>query len=147
MFSKKIETFTLSPERKEALIQCIADNIVACPNILFAFIHGSFLENRPFRDLDIALYIKASNSRTPDYVVEANIESQLKTHCRIPFTVDARTLNFAPISFQYNVIRGRLVFERAPDSASAFIERTIARYLDIKPVLRHYAKEAFALEP
>jgi predicted nucleotidyltransferase len=57
--------------------------------------------------------------------------------------VDSRVLNFAPASFLYHVIRGKLIFEREEEVSANFTERTIQRYLDLKPLVYRGIKEAF----
>jgi len=57
--------------------------------------------------------------------------------------VDIRVLNFAPVSFLYEVIRGNLIFERNEEIRIRVVEQTIQRYLDLKPMILRGIKEAF----
>jgi hypothetical protein len=58
--------------------------------------------------------------------------------------VDVRILNVAPVSFLYHVLRGQLLFCRDDEILAEVTERTISRYLDIAPLVRRGAQEAFA---
>ena len=60
------------------------------------------------------------------------------------YPVDIRILNFAPVPFRFQVIRGKLIYVRDEEVHSEFIEDTMRIYLDIKPILYRATKEAFA---
>ena len=57
--------------------------------------------------------------------------------------MDVRILNLAPLSFLYHVIRGKLIFEKDEEIRVRVVEQTIARYLDLKPIIWKGIKEAF----
>jgi hypothetical protein len=115
--------------------------------IIFAYAHGSFLEGGRFRDLDVGVFLRPEfiPGKSPFY--ETELGSELQKDVEAFFPVDIRILNTARLSFQYNAIKGRLLADQDPEARIAFITKTVARYLDIKPLLRHYTKEAFGVEP
>jgi hypothetical protein len=57
--------------------------------------------------------------------------------------VDVRVLNFAPVPFVYQVIRGMLIFDRNEDLRVHVVEETVRKYLDLKPMIHKGIKEAF----
>jgi hypothetical protein len=60
------------------------------------------------------------------------------------YPVDVRVLNNAPVSFVYNVLKGKLIFEKNEDVRCQVMENTIRSYLDMKPILYLATKEAFS---
>ncbi len=61
----------------------------------------------------------------------------------IHLPVDIRVLNHAPVSFLFHVLQGHVLFCRDDDLLADVMERTVARYLDIAPLLRQATREAF----
>jgi predicted nucleotidyltransferase len=135
------KTFTADTENKERLLKLLTDILVSRDDILFAFVHGSFTGDLPFHDIDVAVYL--SEVRETAVALDAlDLSGRLGSELGVP--VDLRPLNFAPIPFRYQAIRGRLLFEKDPDLTAQFIEQTIQRYLDMKPFLLTGMKEAFS---
>lgn len=60
------------------------------------------------------------------------------------YPVDIRILNFAPVPFRFEVVRGKRIYVRDEQTHSEFLEDTMRRYLDIQPILYRATKEAFA---
>jgi len=115
--------------------------------IVFAYAHGSFVQDGPFRDLDVAVFLDPAFLPEADFRYEMQLQSRLENAVKSPCAVDARILNKASLSFQYHAIRGRLLLDRKPDVRVSFSTYVVSRYLDIEPILRHHTKEAFALDP
>ncbi|HEQ71051.1 MAG TPA: nucleotidyltransferase domain-containing protein [Spirochaetia bacterium] len=138
----EIISYDIDTEQKEAYLQILSGDIMNRPEILFAYAHGSFLEDRRFRDLDVAVFLRPEfiAGKSPFY--ETELGSELQKDLKALFPVDIRILNTARLSFQYNAIKGRLLADRDPEARIAFITKTVSLYLDIKPILRHYTKEA-----
>lgn len=110
--------------------------------VSFAYIYGSFAEEIPFHDIDLGIYvigIKEEDSTM--YALElAQTISKME---RIP--VDIRILNYMPLSFLYHVFKGHLIFEKDEDIRIDIFNKTVQRYLDIKPMIRMGIKEAFSV--
>lgn len=107
--------------------------------ILFAYVHGSFLETQPFRDIDIAIYLSAGLDDPVGFALDlgARLEKQLRS-MEEDVPVDVQVLNQAPLSFRYHVFRGKLLCSKNERLRVQMVEHTVSRYLDIKP-LRHRA--------
>jgi len=145
----EIITYTLAPDAKEEYLQRIGTALQTRLEILFAYAHGTFLENGPFRDLDIALFIEPDQMPIRRLVYETDLERELGCIVEAVFPVDVRILNDAPRAFQFNALRGRLLFDSDPDARVDYLTWVAMRYLDIDPIIRHHTKEAFhhAIEP
>lgn len=126
---------------KERIIRRLTDVMTARDIVRFAFVYGSFTEETPFHDIDVAVYLVPTGEAAAirDAV---ELSNQLSNDIGMP--VDVRPLNAASIPFRYRVIRGRLLFERDSEATAQFVEQTVQRYLDIKPFLLRGMKEAFA---
>lgn len=138
---KEEKLYRLSDYEKARSIESLRAALKSQPEVLFAYIYGSFIERHPFHDLDVGIYLaNAREEQVTPLVME--LAESLSKELRLP--VDVRVLNFAPVPFVYHVIRGRLVVDKAPEVRSRLIEDVVARYLDIKPLLRRAMKESFS---
>ena len=127
-------------DEKNRLIQHLASLIQDQGEIVFAYLFGSFIEDLPFHDIDMGIYLSEIKEEEAT-LYSIDLALILTQALRIP--VDVRVLNFAPVSFLYHVIRGKLILERDEEVLSGFVEKTIAKYLDLKPLIRRGTKEAF----
>lgn len=128
---------------KTAIIEAIIGKLREHPEILFAYLHGSFLTSESFNDIDLALYLQTRPDSVLDY--ELNMEVILtNTIARVP--VDVKLLNGAPLSFQYNVIReGVSIVVNDDNERAEFQERTIKYYFDFAPFRKRYLEEVFRI--
>ena len=115
--------------------------------VAFAYIHGSFVTDISFNDIDIALHITPNSythysqqrETTLDFVIplERALENEL------PYPVDIQLLNEAPLSFRYRVIHdGELIVDNDPNLRSDFEYLTRVEYFDFRPRRREYLREA-----
>jgi len=111
------------------------------PELLFAYVYGSFVESEVVHDIDIGVYVRSDK---PENATTLALDVARRLTARLRLPVDIRVLNRAPVSFLYHVLRGRLIISREEKLLTEIIEDTVRRYLDIAPILRHSAKEAFA---
>jgi predicted nucleotidyltransferase len=118
------------------------------PEVLLAYMHGSFATGHPFRDLDLAVLLgdELGDALLPSELrLEAEVGEILR---RIGFTapVDLRTLNRAPLSFRYQVIKvGFPVFAHDDNLRVNFETSTISYYLDFAPFRREQLREVLRL--
>ncbi|MFP4533508.1 MAG: nucleotidyltransferase domain-containing protein [Desulfobacterales bacterium] len=136
----------LKPRDRETLLEQIGATLHRHQEILFAFCHGSFAEDRPFRDIDLAVFLDPGLAPEVDFRYEMQLESEIEKAINRPAPIDVRLLNTAKLSFQYHALKGRLLLDRQPDIRIDFTTKTLARYLDIAPILKFHTKEAFAGE-
>jgi len=131
----------MNREQRQRIEQCLAAELASDRSVAFAYLYGSFVESQPFHDIDVGVCLE--NVRADRLSATAlDLAQRLSNAARIP--VDVRILNVAPVSFLYHVLRGQLLFCRDDEILAEVTERTISRYLDIAPLVRRGAQEAFA---
>ncbi len=139
----KPKAFNLGEDEKKRLIERLGAALQKREEVVFAYLYGSFSEGLPFHDIDVGVY-------TSDITEEESthysliLGQALSRELRVP--VDIRVLNFAPVPFLFEVIRGHLIFERNEAIRIRVVEQTIQRYLDLKPMILRGIKEAFGNE-
>jgi predicted nucleotidyltransferase len=108
------------------------------PEIIAAYVFGSFARQEAFGDLDVAVLIAAGLAEPLEF--ELKLEKDLEKLVRIP--ADVRILNDAPLSFQYTVIReGKVLLDRDPNRRAAFEGNVVKQYLDFSRFRRRCLKE------
>lgn len=138
------EFFSIDSDRKREVIREIGEILRGIPEILFAYVHGSFLKGR-FRDVDVAVYLSGRHDRKSILKKELKLEELLER--KIGYPVDVRALNHAPLSFRFNVMRyGELILSRDENLRSDFEAMTISEYHDFAHFRRVYMREALGIE-
>jgi len=132
--------YEIPADEKSAIVRPIKAYLKSRPDVLFAYLHGSFFSGVRFRDIDIAVYLKPPFSSSLQ--VELDMEVELgKVVKRYP--VEVRVLNHAPLSFRYNVIKhGEPLVVADDDLRCDFMETTLSHYFDFAPFRTLYLKEA-----
>lgn len=135
--------YVINKEQKENIEKGVADFLRERPEIISAYLHGSFLES-DFRDIDIAVYLTGiGKGEALQY--ELNLENELNK--LTGFSVDVRILNHAPLSFRFSVIKnGHLLFSKDEKVRCDFECLTIAEYHDFDLLRGIYRKEALGIE-
>lgn len=133
--------YTLDTSERARVRDQLAAELAAEPLVAFAYLYGSFAESRAFHDVDVGVYLRAPepSGGAPFSVVLAH-----RLSCCLKLPVDVRILNAAPTSFLYHALRGQLLVNHDDDLLTEIMEDTVRRYLDMAPLLRRSAKEAFA---
>jgi predicted nucleotidyltransferase len=114
-------------EIKEVLSNCLEKE----EPILFAYLHGSFAEERPFRDIDIAVFVdgsRISKARALDF--EMSISLRLEKIIKMP--IDVKIINYAPLAFQFYSTAGRLLICNEDDLRVDFLTTMRSIYFDFK---------------
>jgi predicted nucleotidyltransferase len=131
--------FQISESDKKMIMERLRYSLEKRPNLLFAYVYGSFVMADRFRDIDIAVYLKQAPS-TPLHA-ELELETELGNLVKI-YLVDVRVLNSAPLSFRYNVIKsGKPIVVVDDDARTEFEEATLSHYFDFSPFRKMYLKE------
>ncbi|MHC4745489.1 MAG: nucleotidyltransferase domain-containing protein [Planctomycetota bacterium] len=121
---------------KEKLTLCLKDR----PEILFAILYGSAAEGESFRDLDIGLFVdRAIVPESAEWDYAFTLADELERV--VPYPVDVRVINNAPLTFRYNVSRGKVLVANNEPGLFHFLERTWDEFLDFQPVAMQYLKE------
>ena len=116
---------TAEAEEKDRLLRAIAERLSREKDILFAYLHGSFINSSSFRDIDVGIYTRTRKDFY--FVSELSYELSRSTG----HEVEIKLINEAPVAFQMAVLQeGKLVFSADDDVRSAFIEKVGRRYRD-----------------
>ncbi|MBI4842725.1 MAG: nucleotidyltransferase domain-containing protein [Nitrospirae bacterium] len=120
-----LQTHTITSEARDNLIAKIKKHLLSLENIVFAYVHGSFIKSDKFRDIDIAVFI----SDKKGFYLESDLSSELTSLTR--FESEVRIINEAPAPFQMAVLRdGILLFSKDETLRTDFIEITGKRYIE-----------------
>ncbi len=131
--------FQISASNKRIIIERLGDYLEKVPNLLFAYVYGSFMTAERFRDIDVAVYLKQAPSIPLQ--TELEIETELANLIK-GYLVEVRILNNAPLSFRYNVIKSGKPTAVVDDEArTEFEESTLNHYFDFSPYRKMYLKE------
>jgi uncharacterized protein len=133
--------YSTNDEERTHIVNRLATAFAHEPNIAFAYLYGSFVEADAFHDVDIGVYVSRHDpSQDPMYVLD--LIQRLAG--LVPFPIDVRILNDAPVSFLYHVLKGRPIHIREDEVLTNLMEQTVRQYLDMAPLLRQSTREAFA---
>jgi len=109
--------------------------------VVFAYLHGSFVQGEEFRDVDVAVLLDDRATRTTDDV-EYEISLSLKLEKElVGLPVDVKILNRAPLSFRYHASQGMLLLTRDESTRESFLNRTWSEYFDFQPLSRIYLED------
>lgn len=135
----------LTPAEKEKITKSLALYLEQREEICFAYLHGSFVGDGPFGDIDIAVYL--NTEMEPAQALEYELDLEIAAEKIVKYPVDTRLLNRAPLSFRYSAIKnGKAIVSRNEEKRVDFHARTITRYCDFAPYRRRCLKEAFGFE-
>jgi len=137
----KKKVYRLSREEKQQIMAYLANFMENRKEVVFAYVHGSFNEDIPLHDIDVGVYVSGiKKEEASSYALEFSfmLGNTLKIR------TDVRVMNFAPVSFAFHVVQGRLISEQDENARVQFVENIVRRYLDIKPLIHKNIREAFA---
>jgi predicted nucleotidyltransferase len=109
------------------------------PDIAAVYLFGSQVDGYalPWSDIDLGMLWKEPVAFAKELALDTEISLALGTD-----SVDVVNLNKAPLPLQHRAIsRGILLYEGAPDRLSIFLEETMRRYFDFRPLLEMYHRE------
>ncbi len=131
---ERIRLYKLPRHEKEKILEKLRQLLTSRDEIVLAVVYGSFLEDKPFRDIDIAVYI----GRDVDVLgYELELEEELSRHLGLP--VDVRVIDEAPPWFVKKVLgKGKVVISRLPFAA----ERLYLKALDEETLAHRHLCQA-----
>ncbi len=130
--------FILSKKEKRRIEAQLISILKKRSEIVFAYLFGSFIDSFPFRDIDLGVYLKnISKRKVFDYQLKLGIDIESK----IKIPVDVKIINFAPLYFQYQILQGKLLFTKDEELWADFLDLTVRKYLDFKPLRDEFFKE------
>ena len=131
----------LPADERCEIIQRLGKLVSERPEIAFACVHGSFLDqDLGFRDIDVAVWVDLPAHPMPatlDY--EWELSGWLGKS--IPHPIDAKVLNDSTLGFRHAASGGTLICTKNPDLWYDFREKTWVEYLDFAPLARLMLKD------
>jgi hypothetical protein len=135
--------YQISTKQKNDIVAQISAFLARQSEIVFAFLYGSFLTETFFRDIDIGIYVnQMSPAEFSTY--ENRLAYLLAKESNFSWPMEVKIINIAPVSFDFQVMRGKLLFTQDDDLLSDLMVATARKYLDMAPLRRHYIREAMA---
>jgi predicted nucleotidyltransferase len=125
------------------LIEALRRELLARPEIVFAYLHGSFLSRGPYRDIDVAIWLDPSQVARDDWGRYA-LDLSVALHLRLRCPVDVRALNNASLAFRYHALRGDPLIVRDSEFLDEVRARAWDEYLDFLPFARRYLRGALS---
>jgi predicted nucleotidyltransferase len=123
---------------KESIAENLKRKLSSRGEIIFSYIHGSFLDNYPFRDIDIAIYVdqeKINSQQAFDYSFQLSLDLSKGKGVEI----DIQIMNYAPLGFRHSVLKnGKLLFSKNEKLRLDLIENTSLEYIDFYELSLQY---------
>ena len=88
----------LAESEKQRIIEHLCKLLCKDDRVVFAYLHGSILEDGPIRDVDIAVWLR-DGTDSLEYVLDAG----LKLEMVLGLPIDIQVLNNSSIVFRYMV--------------------------------------------
>lgn len=131
------------PEISKNQIILLIQNILQNEEkVIFAYLHGSFIEQDFFNDIDIAVYcseIESIFSFQADMKIKISDELRNRGFDISPDEIDLRVINNADYDFLIEVLdRGILIVDKDPEIRTDFIEKVSLSYRINQIVLNEF---------
>jgi predicted nucleotidyltransferase len=110
----------------------LGEELSELPEVAAAFLHGTFRDGLPFRDVDVAVFLQsgAEELREP-WAWEARAAASLTRSVGLP--VDVRVVNDAPLGLLFHATAGDLCWARDEEAVLDRVEVIRLRYYDFQP--------------
>lgn len=113
------------------------------PEVISAYIFGSFVQEDKFSDIDLALLFKTQIDKPLDF----EIALEIILEDSIGYRFDVRVLNDAPLSFCQVVFRnGKLIVDSKPNFRADFTGNILKQYFDFSYFRQRYLREVLNAE-
>jgi predicted nucleotidyltransferase len=131
--NKKVEQ-----NEREAIIQKLSQTLEDKNDIIFAYLFGSFNSQESFHDIGIGVFISLNEPKVLE--IELELERELGDMIHMP--VDVRIMNEAPLSFNYQVIKGGItIVDKNKDMRADFEGLVFKKYFDFQHLRNEYLRE------
>lgn len=132
----KKEKRLLTPAEKKRVKNNLKRELSRHKEIIFAYLHGSFLLPVPCGDIDIAIYLEETALTKKHWEYESQLAMSLDRLMSIP--VDVLTLNCAPVTLRYHATAGEVLLSNNEPVRFTFLEETWRVYFDCQPIFRAF---------
>lgn len=128
--------YRLTPREKARVTAALRDLLAFREEVLFAYLHGSFLSGNRFRDIDVAIYLDHGHwTRRASLQYQANLARELSRALHLP--VDVTVLNVAPLGLRHDAVSGRVLLCREDGTRTHFADGVSRHYEQIRKLARH----------
>jgi predicted nucleotidyltransferase len=142
----ELRYFDASPEARAAITEQLRAALAERPEIRLAYLLGSFAEARPFRDIDIAVYLEPEFLQKVDplhYCFQlADVLERV-----VGYPVDVHRLNDAPCGFRFSATCGRVLLSRDEAFRSGVDRAHLARVCRVRAVSAYVSARVAAPVP
>ncbi|MFQ5881175.1 MAG: nucleotidyltransferase domain-containing protein [Candidatus Methylomirabilales bacterium] len=127
--------YRLTSREKARVTSALRDLLEFREEVLFAYLHGSFINGSRFRDIDVAVYLDNGRlTRRASLQYQGNLSKDLSKALCLP--VDVTVLNVAPLGLRHNAVSGRVLLCREDGTRAHFAEGVCRHYDRIRKVAR-----------
>lgn len=125
--------------KREKMINEIKEELLKKEGIIFAYLFGSFLENKRYNDIDVGIYIKEGTiEEKASFDYSISLSGELSYHLGID--VDLKIMNFLPLGVIKNILQGHLLFTRDRLFLEEYIEQKSFEYMEYFELSKEYLK-------
>ncbi len=137
------KVYRVTKNNKKKLIENIKSSLEKYPEIIFAYIFGSFVDPEMpfFRDIDIGIYVK-DYKESDWHSYEIELPRELEKQVKYKYYLDLTVMNTADILLVKNIIQGKLLFVKDEDLWADFVSYHAKFYASEGERILYYKKEA-----
>ena len=125
---------------RQAAIETIRRRLDNRPEILCAYLHGSFLTEGPYRDIDVAVWIDPA-PHSPGAVTRYMLDLSTDLSVALGQPVDVQVLNRAALPFRHHALKGQPLVVRDWEWLDELRARTWDDYADFLPFAHQNLRE------
>jgi uncharacterized protein len=126
----------LTSREKARVTAALRELLAFREEVLFAYLHGSFVNGPRFRDIDVAIYLDHGRwTRRASVQYQTSLARDLSRALRLP--VDVTVLNVAPLGLRHNAVSGRILLCREEGTRAHFADGVCRHYAQICTLARH----------
>ncbi|MER3523024.1 MAG: hypothetical protein C4326_02910 [Ignavibacteria bacterium] len=119
---------------REEILLTLKETLAQRPEILFAYLFGSFVEEEKFRDLDVDVYVHEAVAVPDSFEYAVRLAGELGL--KMGYPVDVILMNTAPDHLIYSISKGTVLVDRDEDFRVDWLINAWNRYFDIQPKRR-----------
>jgi predicted nucleotidyltransferase len=127
--------YRLTSREKAHVTSALQDLLAFREEVLFAYLHGSFINGNKFRDIDVAVYLNGRLTRRASLQYQVTLAKDLSRALRLP--IDVTVLNVAPLGLRHNAVSGRVLLCRENGTRTHFADGVCQHYERIRKTARH----------
>ncbi|MGH7430651.1 MAG: nucleotidyltransferase domain-containing protein [Candidatus Methylomirabilales bacterium] len=134
--SSVLPRYRLTSREKAHVTSALRDLLEFRKEVLFAYLHGSFVNGSRFRDIDVAVYLDhGRRTRRASLQYQVTLAKDLSRALHLP--VDVTVLNVAPLGLRHDAVSGRVLLCREDRTRVHFADGVCRHYEQIRKTARH----------